>query len=242
MKAKTSKYKEISSDEFKKGAIYSLLNAIELHGDAMVMDACGRKPRVYSLCKLSLEETAKSLMFYEISLLKDMSKKEPIFDKRIDKILGEIENHNDKTKYALDFLISKSEFFIESHPNKKVKEEPSGLMEELKWLQILLSQKEQLDVKKNTNLYTSLINGEFKPPFISFEDADIENIKQLTYRLLVYVRNMILKIDDAFFDLIKFNKEEIKKIDLYLEIRNIQKLKVAYANQIDEIKRKYPNM
>ena len=71
---------------------------------------------------------------------------------------------------------------------------------------------------------------------------DIENIKHLTYRLLVYVRNMILKIDDAFFDLIKFNKEEIKKIDLYLEIRNIQKLKVAYANQIDEIKRKYPNM
>jgi hypothetical protein len=42
MSRKLNKYQSVTSESFKRGAIYTLYNAYELHGDAQVMEALGR--------------------------------------------------------------------------------------------------------------------------------------------------------------------------------------------------------
>lgn len=229
------KYKLVSSEEFKKGAVYSLVNSYELYGDALIMESLGRSPRTYSLMKLSLEEIAKALMLFEIYLLK---KHNDLFQERISMLFKGLESHNPKTKYAIQFLISKQNDFIKFHPNPKMKNENSHQDKEMQELNELLENVIQLDLKKNTNLYTSLINDEFKPPFLSVEEKDIQNLKHLTFKILIWSKRVILKDTDDYYSTIGLDPEKLKKLDPNTEAKNMHKLQVAYWNHLENVKQK----
>jgi AbiV family abortive infection protein len=231
------KYNSIEASEFKKGTVYSLYNAFELYGDALIMGSLDRLPRVYSLMKLALEEVAKSLMFLEISILKNNL---ILFQDRLMMLYNGLESHNPKTKYAIQFLISKQNEFIKYHPNPDVKNEDSPLQKDLQELNILLEKVNLLDIKKNTNLYTSLIQNEFKPPFLSVEENDIETLRHLTFKLLIRAKNIVLKDSDEYYLSIGLDPLELKNLDPNIEARNMHKLKVTYLNHMANMKRNYP--
>lgn len=233
------KYSSVTREEFKKGSIYSLVNAFELYGDALIMDALGRPPRTYSLMKLSLEEIAKALMLFEIYLLKQ---NQEIFQERISMLLKSLESHNPKTKYAIQFLISKQNEFINFHPNPEVKKEDSNQNKELKELKELLENVTDLDNKKNTNLYTSLICNEFKPPALSIEENDVQNLTHLTMPILLRSKSIILKDDDTYYSSLGIDPDKLKKLDPNTEARRMHKIQAAYWNHIDDVKRKYPHL
>jgi AbiV family abortive infection protein len=233
------KYNSVSREEFKKGAVYSLVNAHELYGDALIMDALGRTPRTYSLMKLSLEEIAKALMLFEIYLLKQ---NEELFQERISMLLKGLESHNPKTKYAIQFLISKQNEFINFHPNPEVKKEDSNLNKELNELKGLLDNVTDLDSKKNTNLYTSLIENEFKPPALSVDENDVQNLTHLTFPILIKSKRIILKDNDEYYSSLGIDPEKLKKLDPNTEARRMHKIQMAYWNHLDDVKRKYPHV
>ena len=233
------KYNSVSRKEFKKGAVYSLINAYELYGVALIMDALGRTPRIYSLMKLSLEEIAKSLMLFEIYLLKQ---NEELFQERISLLLKGLESHNPKTKYAIQFLISKQNEFINFHSNPEVKKEDSNQNKELIELKKLLENIADLDKKKNTNLYTSLIGNEFKPPALSVNEKDVENLTHLTFPILVRSKKIILIDNDEYYSSLGIDPEKLKMLDPNTEARRMHKIQAAYWNHIDDIKRKYPHI
>ncbi len=225
---KVSKYQKVTSESFKRGAIYTLYNAFELHGDAQIMESLGRSSRVYSLMKLALEEVSKSLILLELAMYDDFD----IDCERRSKLYEAIEFHNDKTEYAFNFLISRQTSFIRDHPNPEVRNEEPIQNKVLDGLREMLSRVKELDIKKNTNLYTSLFETEFRPPFLSFEEQDIEDIRHLTYQLLVHAKAIILEINDTIFESSDISKEVIEKLDAYQQTRDMGKLIASYLNQM----------
>jgi AbiV family abortive infection protein len=178
--------------------------------------------------KLALEEVSKSLILFELAMYKDYD----IDCERSTKLYEAIEFHNAKTKYAFNFLISRQNSFIKHLPNSEVHNEESNQNKELNGLREMLNRVKELDEKKNTNLYTSLFETEFKPPFLSFEEQDVEDIRHLTYQLLVYAKGIVLEINNSIFESSEISKEVIEKLDAYQETRDMHKLITTYLNQM----------
>ncbi len=232
-------YDSVFREEFKKGAVYSLINAYELYGDAIIMESLGRTPRIYSLMKLSLEEIAKAMMLFEVYLLKH---NEVLFQDRISSLLKNLTDHNLKTKYAIEFLISKQKEFINFHPNPEVKNKNSIQNKELDELNKLFKNVKLLNKKKNTNLYTALIENEFKPPALSVDENDIQNLRNLTFPILVRSKKIILIDDDEYYSSLGIDPEKLKKLDPNTEARRMHKIQTAYWNHLDDVKRKCPHV
>ena len=236
--AKRNLYSRMTAEEFKRGAVYSLVNSYQLYGDAMIMDSLGRLPRVYSLIKLALEEAARSLMLYEIFIFKNS--KFPDFENngRYKMIIQGLEDHNPKTEYALDFLLSKQKEFILFHPVKQTEDSP--LHDETKELIQLIKKVKELDNKKNTSLYTSIVNNKFLPPFLTTTREDVNEITHKTFQLLIKAKQIIIKDSDEYYYSIGLDINIKEKLDPTLEAKNMHKIIVTYLNNQEEIKRKYP--
>src|SRR5690554_4230602 len=101
-KEKIEKYNQLSQEEYEKGSIYALTNALELFDDAMIMRGLQRNERAFALLKLSLEESAKAFAYFKIFELKKNN--EDCLKKRIKENIELFEDHNKKTKYALNLL------------------------------------------------------------------------------------------------------------------------------------------
>src|SRR5690554_1403613 len=145
-KEKMKKYQQLSPEEYQKGSIYALTNAIELFDDAMIMKGLQRDERAFALLKLSLEESAKAFAYFEISVLKVFD--EDSLERRIKENIGIFLDHNKKTKYALNLLSLKRVKPPEGediYKNNEFKEALERITE--------------MNLKKNLSLYTSLVDG-----------------------------------------------------------------------------------
>lgn len=230
----------MSLDELKKGSIYALVNAFQLYGDGLIMDSLGRVPRVYSFTKLSLEEAGKAIMLNELYLLKKMNFPDLENSERFKLIIKSLEDHNLKTEYALRFLIIKESEFIKFHSVKQT--EDSTLYKSIEELEELISKIKRLDTKKNTSLYTSVIDNKFLPPLFSTSKEDITEIIHRTFQLLVRARQTIMKDDDDYYESIGLDRDIKENMDPNLEAKNMHKLIVGYQSQNESIKRQFPNL
>lgn len=239
--AKNNLYSRMSPDEFKKGAIFSLVNAYQLYGDAMIMDSLERLPRVYSFTKLALEEAAKSLMLFEIYIFKKSNFPNYESSPRYNLIIKGVDDHNPKTEYALNFLLSKQREFINFYPVEQAEDSP--LHKECEEIKLLIEKVKKLDNKKNTSLYTSIVNNKFLPPFQSTSQEDINEISHRTFQLLIRAKQTIITDDDdEYYKSIGLDFDLKERLDPNLEARNMHKLKVTYLNHIEKIKMEYPEI
>lgn len=238
--AKNNLYSRMSPNEFKKGAVFSLVNAYQLYGDAMIMDSLGRLPRVYSFTKLALEEAAKSLMLFEIYIFKKSNFPDYENTPRYNLIIKGIDDHNPKTEYGLNFLLSKQRELINFHPVKQ--EEDSPLHKETEEIKMLIEKVKNLDNKKNTSLYTSIVNNKFLPPFLSTTQEDINEITHRTFQLLIKAKQIIVKDDQEYYHSIGLDFDLKESLDPYLEAKNMNKLIVSYLNDREKLKREYPHI
>lgn len=230
----------MSVDELKKGSVYALVNAFQLYGDGLIMDSLGRTPRVYSFTKLSLEEAGKAIMLYELYLLKKMKLPDLENSKRFKLITKGLADHNLKTEYALRFLISKENEFIKFHPVKQTKDSP--LYNSIENLEDLINKIKSLDTKKNTSLYTSVIDNKFLPPSFSTSKEDITEIIHRTFQLLVRAKQTVMKDDDEYYESIGLDRNIKEQMDPNLEAKNMHKLIVGYQSHNETIRRKFPTL
>jgi len=230
----------MSPNTLKKGSVYALVNAFQLYGDGLIMDSLERIPRAYSLTKLSFEEAGKAIMLYELYLLKKMKLPDLEHSKRFKLITESLEDHNPKTEYGLRFLITKENEFIKSHPVKQAEDSP--LYKSIEDLEELITKIKRLDSKKNTSLYTSIIDNKYLPPVFSTSKEDITEIIHRTYQLLVRAKQTIMKDDDEYYESIGLDRNIKEKMDPNLEAKNMHKLIVGYQSNNESIRRKFPNI
>lgn len=230
----------MSPDKLKKGSVYALVNAFQLYGDGLIMDSLGRLPRVYSLTKLSLEEAGKAIMLYELCVLKKMNLPDIENSERFKLINKSLEDHDLKTEYALRFLITKENEFIKFHPVKQAEDSP--LHKSIEDLEKLIARIKRLDSKKNTSLYTSIIDNKFLPPVFSTSQEDITEIIHRTFQLLVRAKQTIMKDDGEYYESIGLDRNIEEKMDPNLEAKNMHKLIVSYKSHNQGIRRQFPNI
>lgn len=230
----------MSQKELKKGAIYSLVNAHQLYGDALIMEALGRLSREYSFTKLALEESAKALMLFELYLMKNSEIPDFQDSKRCQMIVDGLDDHNPKTLYALTFLRNKKKEFVKYHPVKQSAD--SNLVKEVDELNSLIKKYKELDRKKNFSLYTSVTNNKFLPPQFNISQVDVDQIKHLTFQVLIYAKKIIIIDKQDYYNSIGLEFNINEKLDPNIEARNMHTIQVAYWNHIEDVKRKYPNL
>lgn len=232
--AKTNLYERIPPEELKKGAIYSLVNSYQLYGDALIMNSLGRLPRVYSITKLAFEEASKSLMLFELYLFKKDGLEIFKNSERYKLIVQGLEDHNKKTKFGLNFLLNKHVFNYKGHPAESDKD--STIYKETENLKELLDQIGNLNHKKNTSLYTSLVNGKFLPPQLTITNKEVEEINNRTVQLLIKVKQTIIKDDQAYYTSIGLDFDVIKMLDPFLEARKMGEILTTYLNKKEKMK------
>lgn len=227
-KEKIEKYNQLGTDEYQKGSIYALANALELFDDAMIMRGLQRNERAFALLKLSLEESAKAFAFFEISVLKVFD--EDSLQRRIKENIEIFEDHNEKTKYALNLLSLKRVNPPEGediYKNNEFKEALERITE--------------MNLKKNLSLYTSLVDDKLQPPYHSIGEDDVIDMQHISLNMLGRAKEAILNLDESLFISLNINKKAIKKHDNFIWVRRINTLQLVYKNHIKEVKKKDSN-
>lgn len=221
------KYKQLSKEEYQKGSIYALANAIELFDDAMIMRGLYRNERAFALLKLSLEESAKAFAYFEISTLKALD--ENSLEKKIEEKIKILEDHNKKTEYALELL------------SKKRVRPPEGedIYEDNEFKKALERFRE-MNLMKNLSLYTSLVENKLQPPYHSIGEDDVIDIEHIALNMLSRAKEPILNLDESLFISLNINKEAIKKHNSFIWVRRMNTLQLVYKDHVKEVQKKHP--
>ena len=180
------------------GISKTLVNASDLYEDAEILFKNERYSRAYTLYQLSIEEVGKVILIYNFLLYQNI---QDITEQK--KIKREFTNHKSKTQSSIGLDILLAFFISNKELQKKILYQVHKQEKEL----------EQLNLLKNSSLYTDIKNGKFiQPQEIITEKlaADIKFIAEIRIK----IANGFFKIGVENFDKVleaskNVNKDEI---------------------------------
>ncbi|MDX2362000.1 MAG: AbiV family abortive infection protein [Crocinitomicaceae bacterium] len=228
----------LSSEELKKGAIFSLVNAHELFGDAMILKCLRTSPRAYSLIQLSLEETAKSLILFELSVHKRFVNVSPelkgTYAQRIRLANKILKLHEEKSTYAIEFVVVKLKEFIDSHPADLP--EDSHIRKSLVDLKNKIDDVPKLNERKNSSLYVSLEGNKFVHPNATISKDELHALDNFVYPLLKEAKNSILTKDDDYYQSLGLDPKKLYDMDPYHQSQRAHAFNVMEWNNEDKLR------
>lgn len=98
----------------------------------------------------------------------------------------------------------------------------------------------EMNLKKNQSLYTSLVDDELKPPYLSIGEGDVIDIEHIALNMLSRAKEPILNLDESLFTSLNINKKAIKKHDNFIWVRRMNTLQLVYKDHVKEIQKKDP--
>ncbi len=175
--------------EYLNGINKSLVNASDLYDDAEILFKKERYPRAYTLYQLSIEEIGKVSLIYNFLLYRNI---QDISEQKI--LIRQFTNHKSKTESSIGLDILLAFLISDQKLKKKIIYQVHKQEKEL----------EQLNLLKNSSLYTDIKNGKFIQPKEIITEKLTTEIK--------FIAQIRLNIARGFFKIAIENFDQLREV------------------------------
>jgi AbiV family abortive infection protein len=179
---------KMDKTEYLNGINKTLANAIALYEDAEILLKNERYSRAYTLYQLSIEEVGKIILIYNFLIYQNI---QDISEQK--KIKREFTNHKSKTQHSIGLDILLAFLISDQELKKKILYQVHKQQNEL----------EQLNLLKNSSLYTDIKNGKFIQPQEIITEKLTTDIK--------FIAEVRLNLAKGFFKIAIENFEQVSE-------------------------------